>query len=518
MTARTSPHSEPHPGRILFAAVCGASLGFIGASVVNVALPTFQTELGADATDIQWIVSGYNLAIASLLLSAGAFSDRIGHRATFRFGLVLYTVASIACGAASDPAILIAARVVQGLAAALLVPSSLGLVNTAYAPENRGHAVGLWSSFSAVGAGMGPFIGGATIEFLSWRYMFWMNIPVAAAAWWLLSSANVAPVARHAVERFDWKGAAYSVATLGLFTTAAIESSTFGITHPLVVSLFSLAVIAGWLFTRSQSRVRSPLIPPGMFRSRNFAVVNLVTFLAYCTIGGGFYVMMLTWIQIQGYSPLAAGTITLPFMLFTGGFAHAVGHLVRRTGPKLPLSAGLLCLGCGFLSWTVPGIGTSFWFGYFPGVLVTALGIALLVGPITTVVMGSVEVRYSGTASGVNSAVARSAILLSVAVLGAIQFVAFERAATDGLAALPLGDDTATFMRNELVNMAAAEIPAALSDDTRSAIRSVIDNAFLSAAKIVIMMSGLLALVAAAITWRWVERVPLRTDEGSHSP
>lgn len=494
--------------------MCGASLGFVGASIVNVALPTFQLELGADATDIQWIVSGYNLAIASLLLGAGAFSDRFGHRRTFCCGLLAYTAASIVCGAATNPDVMIAARVVQGFAAALLVPSSLGLVNSTYPATSRGHAVGLWSSFSAVGAGLGPLLGGLMITCASWRYLFWINVPIALAAWWLLATSHAVKDTAHRDHPFDWTGAACSVATLAVLTFAAIETSVLGLTHPLILTGFTLAALGAWFFIRLQSRSPAPLMPLGMFHSRDFTAVNLATFLAYCTIGGGFYVMMLTWIQIQGYSPLAAGAITLPFMLFTGGLAHAIGHLVARIGPRIPLTAGMLLLAGGFLSWALPTLGTSFWSGYLPGVLATALGIALIVGPVTTVVTGAVDIRQSGTASGVNSAVARSAILLSVAVLGAIHYGVFERAATAGLDALRLEPALVSHLRRELINMAALEIPASAPPATRAAIAAVIDTAFLRAANCVMLIAGALALAGAYVVYRYVGSV---TPPARHS-
>lgn len=495
---------EPLTGRVLVAAVIGASLGFIGASVVNVALPTFQLQLGADATDIQWIVSGYNLAIASFLLGAGAFSDRFGHYKTFCYGLLCYTGASILCGAATNPQLMIVARVIQGFAAALLVPSSLGLVNSAYPATSRGRAVGLWSSFSAVGAGLGPIIGGFMIDYASWRYMFWMNVPIALAAWWLLSTSHAISDTAHRDHPFDWTGAACSIATLGLFTFAAIETSVLGISHPLILAGFTLAAVGAWLFIRIQSRSPAPLMPLSMFHSRDFSAVNLATFLAYCTIGGGFYVMMLTWIQIQGYSPLAAGAITLPFMLFTAGLAHKVSNLVARIGPRIPLTAGMLLLAAGFFSWMLPAIGTPFVFGYLPGVLATALGIALIVGPVTTVVMGTVGVKQSGIASGVNSAVARSAILLSVAVLGAIHYGVFERTAAAQFAALALEPGLASYLRGELINMAAIDIPASVDATTRTAVAAAVDTAFLQAARLVMLIAGMLALTGAFVVYRYV--------------
>lgn len=503
--------NAPHPTRILVAATLGAALGFVGASVVNVALPTFQTELGANASDIQWIVSAYNLAIAALLLSAGAYSDRQGHFRIFQIGLVLYAIASIACALAWDPAALIAGRALQGFAGALLVPSSLGLVNTAYPAHLRGHAVGLWSSFSAVGGGMGPLIGGLLIDAASWRYLFWINIPIVLVVGYLLIGQHRQTPDTAPQRAFDWTGAVASILALGLLTIAAIESARLGISHPIVVGLFIVAALSGFVFVRVQQRTSNPLMPLLLFRSRNFSSANVVTFLAYWTIGGGFYVMMLTWIQIQGYSPIAAGAITLPFMLFTGGFAHAVGKLVRRIGPKLPLSAGVALLGLGFISFALPAVGTSFWIGYLPGVLVTAAGIALLVAPLTTVVVGSVELSHSATASGINSAVARSAILLSVAVLGAIHFGLFKHAAILGLDQLALTPALDAYMRDQLINMAAAEVPNGTAAGVGDAIRAVIVGSFMYAARIVILIAGAISLLGAIIAFIFVD-APERTS------
>jgi len=497
---------DPYPTAILAATVLGAGLGFMGASIVNVALPTFQTELGADATDIQWIVSAYNLAIAALLLSAGAFSDRHGHLKIFRLGLLICVGASIVCAVAWSPFVLIIGRALQGFASALLVPSSLGLVNTVFPAHNRGYAVGLWSSFSAVGGGLGPIFGGLAIEFASWQMMFLINLPIVGVVWWLLRGQTNANVPPHPQRRFDWLGSIYSIVALGLLTFAAIESPRIGVTHPVTIGLFIVACVAGLLFLRTQQRSDAPLMPLTMFHSRNFAAANVVTFLTYCTIGGGFYVMMLTWIQIQGYSPLAAGAITLPFMLFTGGFAHTVSSLVRRIGPKLPLSSGALLLGVGFFTYALPAVGTSFWIGYLPGVLLTALGIALLVAPITTVVMGSVTLQQSGTASGINSAIARSAILLSVAVLGAVHFAQFEQMASMNLDQLSLDPALETRMRAELTKMGAAEIPGDTSPAIAAALKAVITESFMSATRFVLMIAGGLSILAAIIAFVSIDR------------
>ncbi|MFT4564758.1 MAG: hypothetical protein ACI9BW_004528 [Gammaproteobacteria bacterium] len=402
-------------------------------------------------------------------------------------------------------------RALQGLSSALLVPSSLGLVNTAYPIEERGRAVGLWSSYSAVAGGVGPLIAGVLLAITSWRYLFWINVPMVVLVWYLLGRSTVLGHETHS-RQFDWHGAGYSILTLGLLTFAAIQSSTLGITHPIVLSLFGAAAVLAHQFLRRQKSAENPLIPPGIFRSRNFMAANVVTFLAYSSIGGGFYVMMLTWIQIQGYSPLAAGTITLPFMLFTAGFAHPIARLVRRIGARLPLSIGVMLLGVGFVIFAIPDVGTSFWLGYFPGVIASAAGIALLVAPVTTVIMGSVDPSQSGIASGINSAIARSAILLSVAVLGAIHITQFEQAAIAGLAALDLPAALANHMHSELINVAAAEIPSSATPEVREAIRNVIVDAFMSAARVAILIAAALSLCGGIIAFFAI--APLQKNDG----
>ncbi len=505
MGATENPQNK---SRLLLAAILGAGLGFLGSSIVNVALPTFQTELSADATDIQWIVSAFNLALAGLLLNAGAISDRRGHLVTFRLGLITYGCASIVCAMAWTAEVLIVGRALQGLGSALLIPSSLGLVNTAHAAHERGRAVGLWSSYSAVVGGTAPLIAGVLLAITSWRYLFWINVPIAIVVWRLLDSSNIQVPEVRPAKVFDWFGACFSVLALGFLTFAAIESSTLGLRNPIVLLSLGSGLAAGYLFIRSQGRSAHPLMPLDMFHSRNFSAANIVTFLAYSSMGGGFYVMMLTWIQIQGYSPLAAGAITLPFMLFTAGLAHPIANLVRRIGPRLPLATGVLLLGLGFMSFSFAEVGTNFWTGYLPGILLSALGIALIVAPLTTVIMGSVDVSQSGTASGINSAVARTAILLSVGILGAIHIAQFESTASNALVELNLDAALEVHMHAELINMAAANIPHDIEPELQNAIHTVIVDSFMHAALVVTRIAGALSILGALIAFLAIGRLP----------
>ena len=511
MNGESRRNTTTLPAPFLTAAIVGAGLGFLGASVVNVALPTFQVELGASASQIQWIVSAYNLAIAALLLSAGAFSDRYGHLGVFRFGLATYGIASVICAVTTTADILIAARALQGLAAAVLIPSSIGLVNTTYPAHARAHAVGLWSNFSALGGGLGPLFGGTMIALLSWRWMFWVNLPLVCFAWWQLqrgtkfvAGGTAADTVR--TDSFDWQGAIYSIVALGFATVAIIGSARLGVSHPKTLGFMAVAVLFAILFLYSQSIHKTPIVPLSLFRSQNFVAANIVTFLTYSTIGGGFYIMMLHWIQIEHYSTLAAGALTLPFLMCTAGLAHPVSRLTRRIGAKLPMTAGASGLGLGFASFAAASPDVSFWIAYFPGILLSAVGITLLVAPVTMVVMGEVSLNQSGLASGINSAVARSAILLSVATLGAIHYTTFFDHAAAALAELALDPADRAFARGELINMAAAKLPANIDIASAQALRAAIEDSFVHAVRLTMLIAAGLSLLAALVAFILIEQ------------
>ncbi len=416
--SRQLPLASPGARWLLAAAVLGSGIALLDATVVNVALPAIGRELGAGLAGQQWIVDGYLLTQSALLLSAGAAGDRYGHRRVFVAGLVVFTAASLACGLAPTIGWLIGARLVQGVGAAALVPGSLALIDAGIVEADRGRAVGIWAGMSGVTTALGPFIGGWLVDDASWRWVFLLNVPLAVAVAWI--------AARHLTEsrdptapgRPDVLGAAAVTVGLAGAIYALIEAPSRGWTLATVAAAVvgALALIA---FPAIEHRVRSPVLPLKLFRSRQFAGANLTTLAVYTAVGGALFLLVLQLQQSLGYSALAAGLATLPMtviMLFGSPWA---GELAQRTGPRLPMTAGPLvaAVGVALMARIVPG--ATYLVAVLPAVVAFGAGLAITVAPLTAAVLSAVPDAYAGTASGVNNAISRVAGLIAVAVLPA---------------------------------------------------------------------------------------------------
>lgn len=403
-------------GRWLIAATAlGSGVAFLDGSVVNLALPAIGRDLGGGFALQQWVVDGYLLTLGALLLLGGALGDRYGRRRVFLAGLIVFTVASLACGLAPSGAALTLARLVQGVGGALLVPGSLALIDAAIRPADRGRAIGTWAGLAGVASAAGPFIGGYLIDSLSWRWVFFINIPLAAVAF--------AIIMRHAPEsrgrtggRLDVGGAA--AVTIGLAGTIypLIEVPAHG-WQPLSMAAVVVGVLGLVAFPLIERRKSTPLIPSELFRSTQFLGANLVTAAVYAALGAGLFLLVLQLQQTMGYTALAAGAATLPItavMLLLSGRA---GALAQRVGPRWPLTVGpvVAAAGLGLLSFAAPG--TSYLTGVLPGVTIFGLGLALTAAPLTSAVLASTTDEYVGAASGTNNAISRIAGLLAVAVL-----------------------------------------------------------------------------------------------------
>ncbi|WP_077040122.1 MFS transporter [Rhodococcus sp. MTM3W5.2] len=400
---------------VVLATVLGSALAMLDATVVNIALPRIGEDLDTDVAGLQWVLSGYTLTLASLILLAGALGDRLGRRKVFIWGTVWFAASSLLCGLAPSIELLVLARILQGIGAALLTPGSLALLSAAIDPDDRGAAIGLWSGLGGVAGAIGPLLGGWIVEVSSWRMVFLINLPLAVAVVWV--AARHVPESRdpHAHGRLDVLGAALAALALGALTYGLIG----GRWAPVVLGLLLFAA-----FVVVERRSDNPLVPPFLFRSRVFVAANLVTLAVYAALGGVFFLLVLQLQLAAGYSPLAAGLATLPITGLMLVLSSRAGRFAQHHGPRLLMTVGPLLAAAGLLLMLRIGPGASYLTDVLPGVLVFGLGLSALVAPLTAAVLTSVSTDRAGIASGVNNAVARSSQLLAVAALPGLAGIA----------------------------------------------------------------------------------------------
>ncbi len=408
---------------VLIAAILGSAMTFIDSTAVNVSLPVLQRELHMTTGQTQWVIEGYALFLSALILLGGALGDLYGRRLVFAVGIVLFALSSLACALAGSAELLIAARCVQGIGGALSTPGSLSLISAAYSGEARGRAIGMWSGFSALTSAFGPVLGGWLTQSFSWRYVFIINLPIAAIVLLILAFHVAESRDETADRRIDVVGAALATVGLGLLVYGLIDMNAGRVTLVGVGGVVAglAALVAFVLYER---RTPDPMVRCDLFESRAFSVANVYTFFLYAAIGGSLYFVPFVLINVHHYSPTAAGAALLPFIAIMVAASRWSGGLVGRIGPRTPLVLGAILAGFGFLAYAMPGSGGSYWTTFFPAATILGLGGALFVAPLTTTVMNSVPVEHSGVASGVNNAVARTAGLIGVAVLGVVVTIA----------------------------------------------------------------------------------------------
>jgi EmrB/QacA subfamily drug resistance transporter len=414
---------QPSGRWVLLATVLGSGMAMLDGTVVNIALPTIGKSLGASLAGLQWTSTAYTLTLAGLILLGGSLGDRLGRRRIFVTGAVWFALASALCGLAPGIGVLIAARALQGVGGALLTPGSLAIIQASYVPQDRPRAVGAWSGLGGVAGAVGPFLGGWIVGSVGWRWVFLINLPVAALA--------IAVAVRHVPEsrdpsahgRFDILGAGLAALSLGGITYALIEASGRGAIGGGVLAAAAAGIAAGAAFVLTERRrSRSPqhvppMLPLDVFASRQFTAVNVVTFVVYGALGGMLFLLVLELQVVAGYPPLQAGIALLPFTLLMLLLSARAGALAQRIGPRWLMTAGALICAAGMLLMTRIGPHASYLTDVLPAVCVFGLGLSMIVAPLTATVLASAEVRHAGVASGVNNAVARAAGLLAVAGL-----------------------------------------------------------------------------------------------------
>jgi EmrB/QacA subfamily drug resistance transporter len=498
---------------ILIATILGSSMAFIDSTVVNVALPALQARFQATVVDLQWVVESFGLFLAALILIGGSFGDRFGRRLIFVLGVSIFALASLGCGFAATIDQLIIARSIQGVGAALLVPGSLAIISTSFDEKSRGQAIGTWSGFTAITTAIGPVLGGWLVGHVSWRWVFFINLPLAVAV--VVISAWKIPESRSAgAKPVDWLGSILATAGLGGLVTGFVESLNLGWGNPLVFGGLTVAIACLIAFVFVEARVPAPTLPLILFKSRTFSGANLLTLLLYAAIGILFFLFPLNLIQVQGYSTTATGAAILPLIVLMFFLSRWSGGLVARHGARDPLIVGPLIVALGFVLLAVPSTGGSYWKEFFPGVIVLGFGMAVTIAPLTTVVMNSVNKDRVGTASGINNAVARVAGVLAIAVLGIVMVKTFGMRLNSSLARLSLSPAVLQEFQANEIKLADLQIPAALDPSLKIAITASIREAFVFGFRLVMLICAGLSLASSAVAWHMIPRIVITPDRG----
>jgi EmrB/QacA subfamily drug resistance transporter len=483
---------------VLAATILATSMAFIDGTVVNVALPALQTNLNATAVDVQWVIEAYSLLLSALLLTGGSLGDHYGRRKIFLIGVGIFATASAACGFAANIHQLIVARALQGFGAALLVPGSLAIISNSFSENERGRAIGTWSGFSAITTGAGPVIGGWLIEHVSWRAVFFINVPLALVVI-LISLRHVVENSDPEKTKVDWSGAILAALGLGALVYGLIESSRLGFGDRSVVVVLIAAVVLIIAFLFLEAKTSNPMLPLTLFHSRTFTGTNLLTFLLYAALGGALFFLPLNLIQVQHYSATAAGAALLPFILLVFALSRWSGGLITRYGARLPLIAGPLITAGACALFARPSIGGNYWLDFFPPMMLLGFGMAITVAPLTTAVMNSVPEQRAGVASGVNNAVSRTAGLLAIAIFGIVMLQVFKQQLNRRLIESALPGSVVQSVEAQQNKLAAIEIPDDQGERGRRLLRRAIDESFVSGFRAVMALGAILS-VASALT------------------
>lgn len=499
--------SKSHLKAVLISTILASSMAFIDSTALNVALPALQKDLGIDGSDLLWIVNGYALFLSALLLVGGSLGDFYGRKKVFGFGIVLFTISSILCGFADSGLFLIVARCLQGIGGALMVPGSLSLITAHFPADRRGWAIGTWSMFSAMTTIFGPALGGWLAGIGLWELIFFINVPLAVVALFFLR--QVPESKEITAKKIDVMGAILATIALAGITYGFIEAPNYGFDSQRIIFALSAGIIAFSIFLIYQWKTAHPMMPLSLFKSNLFSSTNFITLLIYGALGGFLFFFPLNLIQVQGYPAEIAGITLLPFGLLIAFMSKWSGAWCDRVGPRTPLIIGPMLTAVGFFLFSLPGITQGpgeFWTTYLPAILFLGVGMGITVAPLTTAVMGAVPPERTGTASGINNTIARTAGVLAIAVMGAFGIITFEKSLNSRIENLQLSKKAKSELKQEIPKLAEATPPKSVTSENREIINKAIDLAFIDSFKQSALIACILAGISVFITYSTVKR------------
>jgi EmrB/QacA subfamily drug resistance transporter len=496
--AAAAPGGPDRGSWVLAATIIASSMAFIDMSVVNVALPVLQRSIGASFAEAQWVVEAYVLLLSALTLLGGTMGDIYGRRLIFGLGILIFALASVACGLATTPAILVLARVAQGVGGALMVPGSLALIAALIPPERRGKAIGLWSACTGVMVAAAPALGGWLVHALSWRWVFLINLPLAVLALAILA-ARVPESRAGGGRSLDLPGAILATLGLGGLTFGLIQAGRHSFLSPPAGIPILLGLLALGLFVFVEARSDEPMIPLSLFRLPVFAGVQTYTFLLWAALQGALFFVPFRLMQVQGFGPLQAGSALLPFVIVVSLLSRWTGILVDRHGARLYLVAGALLTGAGFLLLMLPDATTGYLGGFLPGLLVLGAGMGFCAAPVTVVALNAAGPEHVGVSSAVNNMVARVGGLLAIAAFGLALAARFNVSLDHSLEGLALPPAAVAALEPERPKLAAAELPPGLSEDQQASLARAIDDAFVEGYRWAMALAAAMAFASAGI-------------------
>lgn len=491
----------------LMSTILASSMAFIDGTALNVILPSLQRDLGATASDLFWVLNGYLLMLAALIIVGGSLGDKLGRVKVFKFGILIFTIGSILCGFTPSIQLLIIFRMLQGIGGALMIPGSLAIISAIFSKEEKGKAIGTWSAATTIVTICGPVLGGALADMGLWRFIFFINVPLGILSMVVLHF-KVPESREPGKSKVDLLGAVLLVLSLSLITFGFLEMPEIGSTHPLVIFSLIAGTVLMAFFIVVEKKIHQPMVPLSLFSNKTFSGVNLLSFFLYAALGAMMLFLSLNIIQVQGYSQLQAGLTFLPFSFTMILLARKMGSLSDRFGFRKFLIIGPMLTGFGMLWLAMIGLTDGpqdYWSTFFPPFMLFAIGMSITVVPLTTAVMNCVDESKSGIASGINNSVTRISGTFINAVLGAVAILLFTNYSMGEFELLGLSDEMKDSLQIEATKLGEARASLSYTNDVQAKVNTIFQWGFITTYKWVGMLSAALAFLSAGIAFFMVE-------------